>query len=60
VTPEVTEHSHDAVLAHESIRMLKGEQAEVEGTTIAGAPLNLGLVNISASNGIVDGVLIPR
>ena len=42
--------------------MLSGEEAVVEGTTIAGAPLNLGLVNISASNGIVhvvDGVLIP-
>lgn len=34
----------------------------MSGTTIAGAPLNLGLVDISASNGIVhvvDAVLIP-
>ena len=55
-------HTSTSVLAHKSIRMLTGERAEVEGTTIAGAPLNLGLVNISASNGIVhvvDGVLLP-
>jgi uncharacterized surface protein with fasciclin (FAS1) repeats len=42
--------------------MLSGEWAAVESTTIAGAPLNLGLVNITASNGIVhvvDGVLLP-
>jgi uncharacterized surface protein with fasciclin (FAS1) repeats len=42
--------------------MLSGEWATVEGTTIAGAPLNLDLINISASNGIVhvvDGVLLP-
>ena len=55
-------HTSTSVLAHESIRMLSGERAAVEGTTIAGAPLNLGLVNISASNGIVhvvDGVLLP-
>ena len=55
-------HTSTSVLAHKSIRMLSGERAEVEGTTIAGAPLNLGLVNISASNGIVhvvDAVLIP-
>ena len=51
-----------AVLARPSIRMLSGESASVVGTTIAGAPLNLGLVDISASNGIVhvvDAVLIP-
>jgi transforming growth factor-beta-induced protein len=55
-------HTSTSVLAHKSIRMLSGEQAAVSGTTIAGAPLNLGLVNISASNGIVhvvDGVLLP-
>jgi transforming growth factor-beta-induced protein len=51
-----------AVLNRKSIRMLSGESAAVSGTTIAGAPLNLDLVNISASNGIVhvvDAVLIP-
>jgi len=51
-----------AVLARPSIRMLSGESASVVGTTVAGAPLNLGLVDISASNGIVhvvDAVLIP-
>jgi transforming growth factor-beta-induced protein len=55
-------HTSTSVLAHDSIRMLSGERAAVDGTTIAGAPLNLGLVNISASNGIVhvvDGVLLP-
>jgi transforming growth factor-beta-induced protein len=55
-------HTSTSVLAHQSIRMLSGEKASVSGTTIAGAPLNLGLVNISASNGIVhvvDGVLLP-
>jgi len=55
-------HTSTSVLAHKNIRMLSGERAAVEGTTIAGAPLNLGLVNISASNGIVhvvDGVLLP-
>ena len=55
-------HTSTSVLSHESIRMLSGERAAVEGTSIAGAPLNLGLVNISASNGIVhvvDGVLLP-
>ena len=55
-------HTSTSVLAHQSIRMLSGERAAVEGTTIAGAPLNLGLVNISASNGIVhvvDDVLLP-
>ena len=55
-------HTSTSVLAHDRFRMLSGEWAAVEGTTIAGAPLNLGLINISASNGIVhvvDGVLIP-
>ena len=55
-------HTSTSVLAHDRLRMLSGEWAAVDGTTIAGAPLNLGLVNISASNGIVhvvDGVLIP-
>ena len=55
-------HTSTSVLAHDGFRMLSGERAAVEGTTIAGAPLNLGLLNISASNGIVhvvDGVLIP-
>ena len=55
-------HTSTSVLAHKELRMLSGESAAVEGTTIAGAPLNLGLVNISASNGIVhvvDGVLLP-
>ena len=55
-------HTSTSVLAHDSIRMLSGERAEIEGTTIAGAPLELGLVNISASNGIVHvvgGVLVP-
>jgi len=54
--------SSKPVLARRSIRMLSGESAAVVGTTIAGAPLNLDLVNISASNGIVhvvDAVLIP-
>jgi transforming growth factor-beta-induced protein len=51
-----------AVLNRRSIRMLSGESAAVSGTTVAGARLNLGLVDISASNGIVhvvDDVLIP-
>ena len=55
-------HTSTSVLAHQRIRMLSGEWAAVNGTTIAGAPLNLGLVNISASNGIVhvvDAVLLP-
>ena len=55
-------HTSTSVLARQSIRMINGEWAAVEGTTIAGAPLNLGLVNISASNGIVhvvDAVLLP-
>ena len=55
-------HTSTSVLARDRIRMLSGEWAAVAGTTIAGAPLNLGLVNISASNGIVhvvDGVLLP-
>ena len=55
-------HTSTSVLAHKSIRMLSGEWAEVNGTTIAGAPLNLGLVNIAASNGVVhvvDAVLLP-
>ena len=60
VTPE--RHTSTSVLARQRIRMLTGERAVVEGTTIAGAPLNLGLVNLSASNGVVhavDGVLPP-
>lgn len=55
-------HISTSVLSRKSIRMLSGEWAAVDGTTVAGAPLNLGLVNISASNGIVhvvDGVLLP-
>lgn len=55
-------HTSTSVLARKRIRMLSGEWAAVDGTTIAGAPLNLGLVNISASNGIVhvvDAVLLP-
>ena len=55
-------HTSTSVLSHDSIRMLSGERAAVEGTTIAGAPLDLELVNISTSNGIVhvvDGVLLP-
>ena len=55
-------HTSTSVLAHESIRMLNGERAAVDGTTIAGAPLNVGLANIPASSGIVhvvDGVLLP-
>jgi transforming growth factor-beta-induced protein len=55
-------HTSTSVLAHDRFRMLSGEWATVEGTTIAGAPLNLDLINISASNGIVhvvDGVLLP-
>ena len=55
-------HTSTSVLSRQSIRMLSGERAAVEGTTVAGAPLYLGLVNISASNGIVhvvDGVLLP-
>jgi transforming growth factor-beta-induced protein len=55
-------HTSTSVLARDGIRMLSGESAAVEGATIAGAPLNLGLVNISASNGVVhvvDGVLLP-
>jgi len=54
--------SSKPVLSRKSIRMLSGESAAVVGTSIAGAPLNLGLVDISASNGIVhvvDAVLIP-
>jgi uncharacterized surface protein with fasciclin (FAS1) repeats len=55
-------HTSTSVLAHKQIRMLSGEWAEVSGTTIAGAPVNLGLLNISASNGVVhvvDAVLLP-
>jgi transforming growth factor-beta-induced protein len=55
-------HTSTSVLAHDRFRMLSGEWATVEGTTIAGAPLNLDLINISASNGIVhvvEGVLLP-
>jgi transforming growth factor-beta-induced protein len=51
-----------AVLGKNQIRMLSGEFAAVEGTTVGGARLNLGLVDISASNGVVhvvDDVLIP-
>lgn len=51
-----------AVLRMRQIRTLSGEFAEVSGTTVGGAPLNLGLVNISASNGVVhvtDAVLLP-
>lgn len=52
-----------AVLAKSEIQMLSGERAAVSGTTIAGAPINLGLSDIKASNGIVhvvDAVLVPR
>jgi transforming growth factor-beta-induced protein len=55
-------HTSTSILAHKRIRMLSGEWAVVDGTTIAGAPLNLGLVDISASNGVVhvvDAVLLP-
>lgn len=55
-------HTSTSVLAHKRFRMLSGETAAIEGATIAGAPLNLGLLNISASNGVVhvvDAVLLP-
>ncbi|NIO60986.1 MAG: fasciclin domain-containing protein [Acidobacteria bacterium] len=55
-------HTSKSVLPHKRFRMLSGEWAEVDGTSIAGAPLNLGLIDISASNGIVhvvDAVLLP-
>lgn len=55
-------HHSRSVLAHKRFRMLSGEYAAVEGTTIAGAALNLDLIDISASNGIVhvvDDVLLP-
>lgn len=55
-------HTSTSVLAHNRFRMVSGEWAEVSGTTIAGAPLNLGFIDISASNGIVhvvDAVLLP-
>lgn len=51
-----------AVLASTSIQMLSGEAAQVSGASIAGAPLNLGLLDIAASNGIVhvvDAVMLP-
>jgi len=51
-----------AVLNKKQIRTLGGQFAEVEGTTVGGARLNLGLVDLSASNGVVhvvDDVLIP-
>ncbi|HEX9165231.1 MAG TPA: fasciclin domain-containing protein [Gemmatimonadales bacterium] len=51
-----------AVLGRSEIQMLSGERAAVSGTTIAGAPINLGLIDIRASNGIVhvvDAVLLP-
>jgi transforming growth factor-beta-induced protein len=55
-------HTSTSVLAHNRFRMLSGEWAAVEGTSIAGAPLDLELIDISASNGIVhvvDAVLLP-
>ncbi|MDX1645766.1 MAG: fasciclin domain-containing protein [Longimicrobiales bacterium] len=55
-------HTSNSVLAVRSFRMLSGERAMIDGTTIAGAPLNLDLIDISASNGIVhvvDAVLLP-
>lgn len=55
-------HTSTSVLARKSIRMLSGERAAVQGTTIAGAPLDLGNVNISGSNGVVhvvSAVLLP-
>lgn len=51
-----------AVLARSEIQMLSGERAAVSGTKIAGAPINLSLIDIRASNGIVhvvDAVLLP-
>jgi transforming growth factor-beta-induced protein len=51
-----------AVLARSSIQMLSGETAQIVGSTIAGAPLNLGLLDVAASNGIVhvvDAVMLP-
>ena len=53
-----------AVLGHEEYRMLSGEFAAVDADalTVGGARLNLDLLDISASNGIVhvvDDVLLP-
>jgi transforming growth factor-beta-induced protein len=53
-----------AVLETEEYRMLSGEIAVVDADalTVGGARLNLGLLDISASNGIVhvvDDVLVP-
>lgn len=55
-------HTSKSVLNVDSFRMLNGERAVIDGATIQGAPLNLGLIDISASNGIVhvvDAVLLP-
>jgi transforming growth factor-beta-induced protein len=55
-------HTSNSVLAQRSLRMLNDERAVVSGATVAGARLNLELVNISASNGVVhvvDDVLLP-
>lgn len=59
-------HHSQSVLSNDSFRMLSGEFAEVDAgaspATVGGAPLNLGLLDISASNGIVhvvDAVLLP-
>ena len=48
------------VLSSDSLRMLNGQRADIEGATIDGAPIIA--VDISTSNGIihvVDGVLLP-
>jgi uncharacterized surface protein with fasciclin (FAS1) repeats len=60
VTPGVK--TSKTVLNRTSMNMLNKEKAPIVGTTIGGAQLNLDLLNIRATNGIihvVNGVLLP-
>ncbi|MDF1504963.1 fasciclin domain-containing protein [Roseisolibacter sp. H3M3-2] len=55
-------HTSTSVLARPTLPMVNGESAAIVGTTTAGAPLDLGLIDVAAGNGIVhvvDAVLLP-